>query len=164
MPGEPPWVLHAARSRASEGGGASFLPAALLAWLSLGPFPWPQLARGPATPHFPGTHRTAIHLGFDVGAVVVAHVLLIGTPEAQSPLVRPRRGVAAAPRSRTLAVVGEVLPGGDTEKPQEGHLHHAQGVAICIRVGKLGVGVGRQRRIRGAVPAVCSPGHTHPLG
>lgn len=55
------------------------------------------------------TYRTSVWDGLDVGVIVVGHLLIVGTQEAQRLVVAVTGGVV--PRHRLVAAVGEVLPG-----------------------------------------------------
>lgn len=69
----------------------------------------------PAPPLRCGAHRAAVRHGFDVGAGVVAELLLVGSQEAEGMPMVP--GGGAVPGHRAVAVVREVLAGRDTEEP-----------------------------------------------
>lgn len=81
------------------------------------------------------TYRAAIDHGADVGVVVVRHLLIVGSQEADGLVVIVL--LLVVPRHRVVAVVRYVLPGRRAQEPQEGHLDDADGVALGVHVGKL---------------------------
>lgn len=81
------------------------------------------------------THSAAVEHGADVWVVIVRHLLVVGAQEAHGLVVVVL--LLVVPGHRLVAVVGNVLPAGGTQQPQEGHLDYADGVALCIHVGEL---------------------------
>lgn len=81
------------------------------------------------------THCTAVEDRPDERAVVVRHLFVVGAQEAHGLLIVAHSGVM--PGHGLEAVVGDVLVGGCTQEPQEGHLYHSNGVAVSIHVGEL---------------------------
>lgn len=81
------------------------------------------------------TYRAAVEHGADVGVVIVGHLLVVGAQEAHGLVVVVL--LLVVPGHRLVAVVGDVLPAGGAQQPQEGHLDHADGVALCVHVGEL---------------------------
>lgn len=88
-----------------------------------------------------GTYRAAVEHGADVGVVIVRHLLVVGAQEAHGLVVVVL--VLVVPGHRLVAVVGDVLPAGGAQQPQEGHLDHADGVALRVHVGELRAEEGR---------------------
>lgn len=82
------------------------------------------------------THRAAVHQGLDVGAGLVAQVLVVGPSQVQGPAVAVL-GAALGPRHRAVAVVRHALPGLDAEQAQEALLDHAHWLAAGVDVGEL---------------------------
>lgn len=88
------------------------------------------------------TYRAAVEHGADVWVVIVRHLLVVGAQEAHGLVVVVL--ILVVPGHRLVAVVCNVLPSGGAQQPQEGHLDHADGVALCVHVGEL-----QRRRERG---------------
>lgn len=96
--------------------------------------------------HFIPTYRAAVEHGADVRVVIVRHLLVVGAQEAHGLVVVVL--LLVVPGHRLVAVVGDVLSASGAQQPQEGHLDHADGIALCIHVGELrgrqgGTGEGR---------------------
>lgn len=85
--------------------------------------------------HVIPTYRAAVEHGADVRVVIVRHLLVVGAKEAHGLVVVVL--ILVVPGHRLVAVIGDVLPAGGAQQPQEGHLDHADGVALCVHVGEL---------------------------